>query len=53
MKVKSYIQPYILENVTCNIFDLENEVIKIIEHQIHKNRFGELLYQYLTATGST
>ena len=26
-------------------FLIKNEVIKIIEHQIHNSRFGELFYQ--------
>ena len=51
MEVKLYTQAYISENVTCNIFD-NNEVIKKIEYQIHKNRFGELFYHYYTTTGS-
>ena len=31
-------------------FLVKNEVIKVIEHQIHKNRLGELFYQYYTTT---
>ena len=51
MEVKLYTQAYISENVTCNIFD-NNEVIKKIEYQIHKNRVGELFYHYYTTAGS-
>ena len=46
------IQAYISGNVTCNTFDKKNGVIKKIEHQIHKNSFGELLYHYYTTTVS-
>ena len=53
MKVKSYIQAYILENVKYNIFDKKNGVVMKIEHQIHKNKFGELFYHYHTTTVST
>ena len=52
MKVKSYIPAYISENVTCNIFVKKNGVLKKIEHQIHKNRFGELFYQFYTTVVS-
>ena len=53
MKVKSYVQAYISENVTCNIFDKKNEVKKKTEHKTHKSRFGELFYHYYTTTVST
>ena len=53
MKVKSYIQAHISENVICNISDKKSGVIKKTVHQIHKNRFGELFYQYYTTAVST
>ena len=39
------------ENMTCNIFD-EKIVIKKTELQLHKNRFGELFYHYVTAVST-
>ena len=52
MKVK-YIQAYVSESVTCNIFDKKNGFMKKIEHQIHKNKFEELFYHYYTTAVST
>ena len=53
IKVKSNLQAYILENVTCNIFDKKNEATKKIEHQRHKNMFGKLVYHCYTIAIST
>ena len=32
---------------------LKIKTIKVIEHQIHKSKFGELFYQYFSTTVST
>ena len=52
MRKSNHTYKLIYQKMAHVTFLIKNEVIKKIEHQLHKSSFGELLYHYYTTTVS-